>query len=94
MGLAQEVCSASYIFNFLTDGTMRYDGSESIKNMDYVLLYGRIIEELKKKLDTFLGFWQEKNLKLKPSKMNISDEVEFGQVVSILPKDKWVQAIF
>ena len=32
--LAQGVCSASDIFNFLTDRTMRYDGSESIKNMD------------------------------------------------------------
>ena len=29
--LAQGVCSASDIFNFLTDGMMRYDGSESIK---------------------------------------------------------------
>ena len=79
---------------------MRYDGSQDIKNMDAVFLYGRTIEELKKKLETFLGFCKEKNLKLKPTKMTISEEVEFGgalirsdiveneEVVSILPKDK------
>ena len=44
--LAQGVCSASDIFNFLTDRTLRYDGSESIKNMDNILLYGRSLEEL------------------------------------------------
>ena len=33
-------------FNFLTDGSMRYDGGQAIKNMDDVLLYGRTIEEL------------------------------------------------
>ena len=44
--LAQGVCSASDIFNYLTDGSMRYDGSESIKNMDDVLLFGRTLEEL------------------------------------------------
>ena len=51
--LAQGVCSASDIFNFLTDGTMRYDGSESIKNMDDILLFGRSLEELKKKWKYF-----------------------------------------
>ena len=34
--LTQGVCSASDIFNFLTDGSMRYDGSEAIKNMGRV----------------------------------------------------------
>ena len=63
--LAQEVCSASDIFNFLTDGSIRYDGSRAIKNKDNVLLYGRTLEELKTKLETFLGFCEEKNLKLK-----------------------------
>ena len=29
--MAQGVCSASDIFNYLTDGDMRYDGSESLK---------------------------------------------------------------
>ena len=53
--LAQEVCSASDIFNFLTDGTMRYDGSEFRKNMDDILLYGLSLEELQKKLEVFIG---------------------------------------
>ena len=44
--LAQGVCSASDIFIFLTDGSMRYDGSESIKNMDDVLLYSHKLDEL------------------------------------------------
>ena len=35
--LAQGVCSASDIFNFLTDSSMRYERSEAIKNMDNVL---------------------------------------------------------
>ena len=74
--------------------------------MDDVLLHGRSIEELKGKLESFLSFCREKNLKLKPSKLNISEEVEFGgavissklvkkeQVVCVLPKDKRVQAFF
>ena len=104
MVLAQGVCSASDIFNFLTDGTLRYDGSESIKNMDDILLYGRSMEELQKKLEVFIGYWDKKNLKLKPSKMVIGEEVEFAgtviraktveneDVVSILPRDKRVKA--
>ena len=102
--LAQGVCSASDIFNFLTDGTLRYDGSESIKNMDDILLYGRSLEELQKKLEVFIGYCDKKNLKLKPSKMVIGEEVEFAgtviraetveneDVVSILPRDKRVKA--
>ena len=57
--LAQGVCSASDIFNYLIDGTMRYDGSESIKNKDDILLYGRTLEELKKKIEVFLGYCEE-----------------------------------
>ena len=57
--LEQGVCSASDIFNFLTNGSMRYDGSQAIKNMDDVLLYGHTLEELKAKLETFLGFCEE-----------------------------------
>ena len=83
---------------------MRYDSSGAFKNMDDVLLYGRTIKELTKKLDSFLIFCKEKNLKLKPSKMNISEQVEFGgtlissdfvkngQVASVLLKDKKIQA--
>ena len=60
---------------------MKYDGSQAIKNMDDVLLYGRTLEELKTKLETFLGFCKEKNLKLKPSKMDTGVEVEFAGTV-------------
>ena len=100
--LAQGVCSASDIFNYVTDRTMRYDGSESIKNMDDILLYGPTQEELKKKIEVILGYCEEKNLKLKPSKMTIGEEVEFARttiraetvenedVVSILPWDKGI----
>ena len=81
--LTQGVCSASDIFKFLTDGSMRYDGSEAIKNMDDILLCGRTIKELKKKLESFLSFWDKKHLKLKPFKMNISEQVEFsGTLIS------------
>ena len=72
------LCSASDIFNFLTDGEMRYDGSEAIKNMDDILLHGQTLEELEKKLKAFMKYCEEKNLKLKPSKMVISEEVEFA----------------
>ena len=102
--LAQGVCSASDIFNFLTDGSMRYDDSEAIKNMDDVMMHCRTLEELEKKLKVFLKYCEEKNLKLKPSKMVISEEVEFAgtairaekiqdnDVVNILPREKRVQA--
>ena len=52
--MAQGVCSASDIFNFLTDGSMRYDGSEAIKNMDDILMHGQTLEELEKKLKVFM----------------------------------------
>ena len=83
---------------------MRYDGSESIKNMDDILLYDRSLEELKKKLEVFIGYCDKKNLKLKPSKMVIGEEVEFAgtmiraetvqndDVVNILPRDKRIKA--
>ena len=73
--LAQGVCSASDIFNYLTDGSMRYDGSEAIKNMDDIMMHGQTLKELEKKLKVFLKYCEEKNLKLKPSKMVISEEV-------------------
>ena len=91
--MAQGVCSASDIFNFLTDGSMRYDGSEAIKNMDDIMMHGQTLK-----------YCEEKNLKLKPSKMIISEEVEFAgtairaekihenDVVHILPREKRVQA--
>ena len=57
-----------------------------------------------KKLEIFLEFCKKKNLKLKPSKFCIGEEVEFGgtlitsetvgskNVVNILPKSQRVQA--
>ena len=76
--LAQGICSSSDIFNYLTDGSCRRDNSGALKNMDDILLHGRTLEELDRKLENFLEFCREKNLKLKPSKLTISEEVEFG----------------
>ena len=68
------------------------------------LLHGKTLEELEKKLKVFMKYCEEKNLKLKPSKMVISEEVEFAgtairaekkndnEVVHILPREKRVQA--
>ena len=104
--LAQGICSSSDIFNYLTDGDCRRDKSGALKNMDDILLHAKAIPELKQKLENFLTFCRSKNLKLKPSKLNISEEVEFGgavissklvskeQVVCILPKDKRIEAFF
>ena len=76
--LAQGICSSSYIFNHLTDGSMCHDNSEHLENMDNVLLSGRTINELKEKLENVLEFCRKKNLKLKSSKLKISEQVEFG----------------
>merc|ERR1712044_143537 len=85
---------------------MRYDGSEAIKNMDDIMMHGQTLEELKKKLIVFLKYCEEKNLKLKPSKMVISEEVEFAgsairaekknetDVVHIVPREKKIQTFF
>ena len=60
----------------------------------------------KTKLGIFLEFCRGKNLKLKPSKLNIPEQFELGgavisselvkneHVVCVLPKDKRVQAFF
>ena len=72
--------------------------------MDDILMHGQTLEELEKKLKVFMKYCEEKNLKLKPSKMVISEEVEFARtairaekihdndVVHILPREKRVQA--
>ena len=59
--LAQGITSAPDIFNYLTDGSMRYDGLGCIENMDDVILYGKTIKELKEKLEKFLAFCLKKN---------------------------------
>ena len=38
LSLSRGIASASDIFNYLTDGSMRYNGLGCIKNMDDVLL--------------------------------------------------------
>ena len=103
--LAQGICSSSDIFNYLTDRDCRRDNSGALQNMDDILLHAKTIPELKQKLENFLIFCRSKNLKLKPSKLNISEEVEFGgavissklvnkeQVVCVLPKDKRIEAL-
>merc|ERR1712215_121852 len=102
--LAQGVYSVSDIFNYLTDGSIRYDGSESIKNMDDILIFGKTLKELEEKIEAFTKFCEDKNLKLKPSKMVISEEVEFAgtvvkaatveneDIVVIQPRDKRIKA--
>ena len=68
----------------MTDGNSRIDSDLAIlKNMDDYLLYGTDMEDLEKKIDKFMKFVQEKNLKLNPRKFFISEEVEFGGVDSL-----------
>ena len=100
----QGVCSSSDLFNLLTDGNVRFDGTNTLKNMDDWLIYGSDLDELEKKLTNLMDFCQEKNLKLNPSKLVISEEVEFGgsiisaetiqkeEVIFIDPKNKRIKA--
>ena len=44
----QGVCSSSDLFNLLTDGEARYDGTGCLKNMDDWLLFAPNLEELEK----------------------------------------------
>ena len=56
----------------MTDGDSRLDSQLNIvKNMDDFLLYGRNMEELKEKLEKFLSFAAEKNLKFNTKKFII-----------------------
>ena len=102
--LAQGVCSAGDLFNFTTDGDVRVNGMRVVKNMDDLLFYHSTLEGVMKELEKFLVFCKEKNLKLKPSKFCVGEEVEFGgalitsetvgskNVVNILPKSQRVKA--
>ena len=74
--------------------------------MDDIFLYGKDLKELKLKLENFLSFAKDKNLKLKPSKLQIGEQVTFGgalisaelvkneKVVCVLPKDQRIQAFY
>ena len=55
--LSQGICSASDLFNYLSDGTVRYDGNwQSIqKNMDDVLFAAKTLDELELMLPAFLS---------------------------------------
>ena len=75
--LGQEITSALDNFNFLSDGDLRINGRNCIKNMDDLLIYSDTSEGLKKELEMFLAQCKKKNLKLKTSKFCIGEEVEF-----------------
>ena len=46
----QGVCSSSDLFNYLTDGTCRFDNTGTLKNMDDWLLFAPNLEELEEKV--------------------------------------------
>ena len=77
----QGVVSSSDSFNILTDGQVRFDGTNCLKNMDDWLLFGQTLEEVEKKLSNLMEFCKSHNLKLDPNKLVISEEVEFGGTV-------------
>ena len=45
----QGVISSSDLFNLLTDGSTRYDGTGCLKNCDDWLLFGSTLDEIEKK---------------------------------------------
>ena len=49
-----------------------------LKNMDDIMLHRNMLKQVRKKLENFLSFCREKNLKLKPSKLNKSEQVKLG----------------
>ena len=88
----------------MTDGESRFNGTGCLKNCDDWLLFGSTLNEIEKKLTNLLEFCSSKNLKLNPTKLVISEEVEFGgtvisaetvrneEVIFIGPKDKRIKA--
>ena len=66
------------MFNYTTDGDLRLNGMRVVKNMDDVLFFHSTLEGAIKELERLLEFCRKKNLKLKPSKFCIGEEVEFG----------------
>ena len=67
--LSQGITSASDLFNMVSDGDSRFNDlwRSMIKNMDDVLFAGLSLEDLQQKLETFLEFCRQKNIKLKSS---------------------------
>ena len=79
---AQGITSASDMFNLFTDGNTRF-GSRILKNMDDLLIFGDSLKEVKEKVEEFLMFAKKEILKLKTSKIIISEEVKLdGSVTS------------
>ena len=90
----QGVSSSSDLFNYLTDGEARFDGTGCLKNCDDWLLFGSTLDEIEKKLTNLLEFCQSKNLKLNPAKLVISEEVEFGGTTISAESIKEEEVIF
>ena len=59
---------------------MRYS-TDVLKNMDDLLFSGETIEELQEKIEKILVFAEEKNMKIKTSKFEVGEHVEFGGAV-------------
>ena len=89
----------------MTVGDSRLDRQLNIvKNMDNFLLYERNLKEIQEKLEKFLSFAAEKNLKLKTKKLTIRSQVEVGgsvltaervkneELIFIAPKGKRIKA--
>ena len=98
--LGQGICSASDIFNVVTDSSTRLDDNV-VKNMDDILFFAESLRDLEKVVCEFLKFCRLKNLKLKTDKFRRSEHVEFAgatinaelvrgeRIVNILPKALW-----
>ena len=75
--LGQGICSASDIFNVVTDSSTRLDDNV-VKNMDDICFFAESLGDLEKVVCEFLKFCRLKNLKLKTDKFRISEHVEFA----------------
>ena len=73
--LGQGICSASDIFNVVTDSSTRLD-SNVVKNMDDICFFADNLVDLEKFVCEFLKFCKQKNLKLKTDKFKVSENVE------------------
>ena len=75
--LGQGICSASDIFNVVTDSSTRLDANV-VKNMDDICFFAESLGDLERVVCEFLKFCRLKNLKLKTDKFRISEHVEFA----------------
>ena len=82
----------------------RWDGTETLNNMNNWLLFGETLEELEEKILNLMHFCRDKPLKFNPEKLIISEQVEFRgpiisaetirdeEIVFVGPKNKRVKA--